>query len=273
LLEEQLLISAGVATVAVDAAVGGRIGQINVGAQPLLVPADPDRSPTISWGSFPMVPWAGRIRHGRFTFDGVEHQLERNHVDVRPGRSGEHAHAIHGTVFGRAWTVEERSDDAVSLHCSLTGALAWPFEGLARQRIEVSSGEVRCTLAVESLGHAFPAVIGWHPWFLQPTTLRFHPRAMYARDDDGITTGVLIDPVPPPWDDCFLADEPVALVYDRAEAPVVTVSSDCDHWVLFDGIAGALCVEPQSGPPDGPNVAPHVVRPGEPLTRSMRISW
>jgi aldose 1-epimerase len=271
--DEQLLIGAGRTTVLVDPAVGGRIAQITVGDQPLLIPADPARRPSIMWGSFPMAPWAGRIRHGRFTFDGVEHQLECNHSDGHPSTG---SHAIHGTVFGRAWHVERRSSDEVAMSCPLTGALAWPFAGLARQRIAVAAGEVRCELSVESLGPAFPAfpvVIGWHPWFAAPATLRFHPRAMYARDDEGIPTGTLVDPRPPPWDDCFLADEPVQLVYRRTAAAVVTVSSDCDHWVVFDGVGGALCVEPQSGPPDGPNIAPDVLAPGGRLARSMRISW
>jgi len=272
LLEEQLLIGAGTTTVAIDVAVGGRIAQITTADQPLLVAPDPARSPTITWGSFAMAPWAGRIRHGRFTVDGAVHQLQCNHTDRRPGGTGG-THAIHGTVFGRRWTVEHRAGDAVTLRCSLTGALDWPYEGVARQRIEVSPAELRCALSVESNGPAFPAVIGWHPWFLAPDALRFHPRAMYARDEEGITTGTLVDPVPPPWDDCFLADEPVGLVYHRHRAPVVTVSSDCDHWVLFDGVPGALCVEPQSGPPDGPNIAPRAVGVGQPLARSMRISW
>ena len=35
----------------------------------------------------------------------------------------------------------------------------------------------------------------------------------------------------------------------------------------------AVCVEPQTGPPDGPNLAPHVVEPGSPLSVSMVVSW
>ena len=53
----------------------------------------------------------------------------------------------------------------------------------------------------------------------------------------------------------------------------MTVTSDCDHWVVYDQPAHATCVEPQSGPPDALNVAPVVVSPGEPLTRTMTITW
>ena len=57
------------------------------------------------------------------------------------------------------------------------------------------------------------------------------------------------------------------------------LSSDCDHWVVFDLPPTTTCVEPQSGPADAPNLgdgAPgvaQVVAPGSPLRRTMTIAW
>jgi len=51
---------------------------------------DPEFRSPLAWGSYPMVPWAGRIRHGRFRFDGEEYELPINFG----------AHAIHGVGFG-----------------------------------------------------------------------------------------------------------------------------------------------------------------------------
>jgi aldose 1-epimerase len=55
---------------------GGRIGQIDVSGQPLLrdTPAPAERD-HIGWGMYPMAPWAGRIREGRFSFEGTTSQL------------------------------------------------------------------------------------------------------------------------------------------------------------------------------------------------------
>ena len=64
------------------------------------------------------------------------------------------------------------------------------------------------------------------------------------------------------WDDCFVNHRPVTLHYDRSAATAVTVTSDCDHWVVYDQPAHATCVEPQSGPPDALNVAPVLVTAG-----------
>ncbi len=51
---------------------GGRIGQIEVAGQPLLVDVpdlDSGEAHPMLWGAFPMAPWVGRIRQGRFSFE------------------------------------------------------------------------------------------------------------------------------------------------------------------------------------------------------------
>lgn len=275
-----VVLVAGDAVVEVYPEHGGRVGQVRIGDQPLLVdvPDDPSTSPMM-WGSFPMAPWAGRLREGRFTFAGRTYQLEINHRDGAgdPRRR----HSIHGTVFARPWSVDDATGTGVALSCPLDGALAWPFGGTVTQRIEVAPNGLRCELAVTVAEHPFPAVVGWHPWFRRPDRLAFRPTAMYVRDGVGIPTGATTTPQPGPWDDCFVNTEPVGLGYDRPTAAEVTVTSDCDHWVVFDQLDHATCVEPQSGPPDAFNLAGppddgnrhEVVDVTAPLRRSMTISW
>lgn len=297
----------GGVTVTVDLDIGGRIAQIDVAGRPLLW--DDRTGGALAWGSFPMAPWAGRIRNGRFRHDGVDHRLELNHEDADGSR-----HAIHGTVYTQPWTLDDLSRDDMSrdrttadcedardgvgdgvrdgvrdgvgdgactgtridLHCDLRASLGWPFAGFARQRIIVGETAVRCELAVESTGDTFPAAIGWHPWFRKPDRLSFEPTAMYARADIGLPRDELVEPAPGPWDDTFRNTAPVTLHYDgpkRSVATSVTVTSDCEDWVLFDEPAYATCVEPQSGPPDALTVRPLLVRPDAPLERWMEIAW
>jgi aldose 1-epimerase len=274
-----LTLSAGNVDLTVHPAHGARIGQITVADQPLLIdpplpielPGSKDAS-ALAWGSYPMAPWAGRIRGGRFTFEGIDHQLVVNHHD---GDREEQAHAIHGLVFDRPWDdVYDVSDTTFSA----ARALEWPFGGIARQTIVLTTHQVVLTLSVESTGQRFPAEIGWHPWFRKPARLEFSPTAMYERDEWGIPTGQLVDPPAPPWDDCFCNTDAVTLQYERPVAPAVRVESDCDHWVVYDQPAHATCVEPQSGPPDaftlaGHEFAGHIVDPDNPLRRTMTISW
>jgi galactose mutarotase-like enzyme len=51
------------------------------------------------------------------------------------------------------------------------------------------------------------------------------------------------------------------------------ISSDAEFAVVYDELEEAFCVEPQSGPPDGPNTSPHMVGPGDPLVVSTRWAW
>jgi aldose 1-epimerase len=262
-----LTLCSGDVTVTLHPDAGARIGQILVAGQPLLidVPTD-DRPHPMAWGSYPMAPWAGRIRGGRFSFAGAVHQLDINHHDGDgPGR----AHAIHGLAFDRPWHTREASDTS----CSSSLDLDWKFGGVVSQTVTVFGDRVVVTLVVESTGVPFPAEIGWHPWFRKPDRVEFAPRVMYQRDQFGLPTGTLIEPTEGPWDDCFVNTAPVGLHYDRPIAPLVRISSDCDHWVVFDEPSDATCVEPQSGPPDAYNLDPHVVDRNAPLARTMTVSW
>lgn len=266
-----VILAAGDVSAIVAPTAGGRIGQITVSGEPLLVDMAANNGHVMAWGSFPMAPWVGRVRAGQFTFDGADHQLEVNHLDGNGGPG--HSHSIHGTVFTRPWSVIDRSATAITISCPLAGALDWPFDGYAHQRIELDATQVRWSLSIDTEGDPFPAELGWHPWFRKPDHLEFFPTAMYRRDAFGIQTGELVEPTDGPWDDCFLNTEPVILHYDRLTVPQVTVSSDCDHWVVYDQPSGTTCVEPQSGPPNAFNLTAHVVDPTTPLHRTMTIAW
>ena len=284
------------ADVEIDLAAGCRIAQITVssGGERVGLLTTPDaRIPSSTgWGSFPMAPWAGRIRNGRFRFRGDDIRLELNHDDGSgvgggaieppvPAPTGpitdedRRRHSIHGTTFSRTWNVVDEDTDHIEATCSLVGALGWPFPGVARQRIMLTPRRLDVELGVEpAAGSIFPASVGWHPWFVKPERLTFHPVAMYALDPIGLPTDELVTPSPPPWDDCFVNHEPVTLHYARHVAPVVTVDSpDCDHWVVYDMPADATCVEPQSGPPDATTLRPDVATSHDPLRRTMSISW
>ena len=247
------------ATIAPDR--GGRLAQLMIDDTPLLVGSDDlgGDPPPIGWGSFPMVPWAGRIRHGRFTFEGVEHQLPINLDD----------HAIHGFGFTSGWETASTDEGSAEIRLSLPTDEAWPFGGTVTQRFETDDSGITTTMEVTATERSFPVSIGWHPWFRKPTSIGFSPTAMYPRDDDHIALPDVV-PVPNgPWDDCFVNTEPVTLRVDGIE---VRVTSDCDHWVVFDERSYSTCVEPQTGPPDAFNIAVRRLEPGQSMGAWYRIA-
>lgn len=251
----------------VDAAAGGRLAQLRVDGVAVLVGYDdvPDglreadgRPSPKAWGSYPMVPWAGRIRHGRFTFRGQDHAL--------PANDG--PHAIHGVGFDSRWELTVAEPTFVRLELAMPTDERWPFGGHVVQEISLTLAGVLLRMEATAGDRAMPATIGWHPWFRKPDRLDFRPTAMFRRDEEGIAVGELVEVPPGPWDDCFRNTLPVELSIEDVE---LRVTSDCPCWTVFDAWPHATCVEPQTGPPDSFTIAPHALEPGESLTAWCRI--
>jgi aldose 1-epimerase len=269
-------LRAGAAHCTISPDEGGRLASLYVEGTPLLIerPRDGSDPDPMSWGSYPMAPWAGRVRRGRFSFGGKDHQLP---INLAP-------HAIHGTVFTRPWHVDLVEGDAVTMSSNFGST--WPLGGFASQIITLAPNQIRCELAVTATTHVMPAVVGWHPWFVKPHSASLRFGQMYLRDGDGIPTGEMVSPTPGPWDDCFIEPlGPIALLYRTQDHQplIVQITSDCDHWLIYDQPHHATCVEPQSAPPDAFNlneVSSHqpgdiatVLHAGETLRRTMHINW
>ncbi len=249
------------AGVTVEPAFGGRLSSCLVDGIELLWQPDgemPGSSHPFGWGSFVMAPYAGRIRFGQLNFGGTVHPLA---VTMPP-------HAIHGTVYDAVWRVDAVSsvnaDGRSSAWCDLSCDLGpgWPFRGTVHQRIELveaasaGTGSIVQHVRVDAID-TMPVTLGWHPWFprvLQgasgPLEWSFDRTGvqMFRRDQDGITVAEMVDIPPAPWDDCFAG---VGTVTVRWPGLIqLTVEHDCPVVVLFDGLDHAVCVEPQTGPPD-----------------------
>lgn len=256
-------LASGSARCAISPADGGRIATLSAFGRELLTPVHDEaiggaRHPR-DWGCFPMAPWVGRLGHGAFDFDGVTHRVPRNLGD----------HALHGTVFDRAWDIVDAAATTATLRCALGDR--WPLGGSAEHTISLDDDRLRCVLTVTAADGPMPAEVGWHPWFLRPDQARLAFAGMLRRGPDGLPTGEVVEPTPGPWDDCFVRPT-AALELIHADL-VVTIASDCDHWGVYDEQRDAVCVEPQSGPPDAFSIAPCRLAAGETLTRWMTISW
>lgn len=255
-------VSIGRGALAVDIApeAGGRIAQIRHDGVAQLVGHGAGTDGVIAWGCYPMVPWAGRVRHGRFESEGHRHRLPLNLGD----------HAIHGVGFAMPWRLEMLGEDAAELSLALPQDRYWPFGGSAMQRIEVGERHIRLTLSATAGERAMPVTIGWHPWFRKPDRLDFQPRMIYPRDADGIATRPLEAPTAGPWDDCFINDRPVTV---ERGGQRIRMTSDCMHWVVFDAAPHATCVEPQSGPPDAFNLEPMLLAPRTSVEAWFLLEW
>lgn len=243
----------GSLTTTIDSAAGGRIASFEIDGREILVTG---ARGTYDWGLYPMVPYAGRVRDAQFVFDNRVHRLPV----VTNG------HALHGTVMHRQWSCESSTSTEATLTVDLGDD--WPFPATCTHTVTLLPDRLRCVLTVRA-GETMPVQIGWHPWFCTPNSVDTSFSAMLERDADGITTDRRVDPSEPPVDDCFL--EPNAWPRVHFTDATVEIASDCPFWVRFDAPFGDVCIEPQSGPPNGINTSPLVIDAGGSFTRWMEL--
>lgn len=143
---EEITLAAGDAEVVLAPGNGGRVAGLRVGGVELLRQGE-------RFGCFPMVPWCGRIRDGRFRDGGSVQQMPLN---APP-------HAIHGTTREGAWRVASHGDTEAVLTYDLVEP--WPYPGRVTQVATLSPDALTLTMSVEAYDSSFPAQIGWHPWF------------------------------------------------------------------------------------------------------------
>lgn len=266
MINNMITLSSSNVEIVIDAEHGARLSSVRFGETEVLVPRTNDDS--FSWGCYPMAPWAGRTRNGIFDYQGTSVQLPINSAP----------HAIHGFVHDATWQVVNTLPTSATLRVDLDQR--WPFAGWVEHRISVDSTSVNMQLSVHATEHndetiAMPAQVGWHPWFVRPVQLEAEFKTMYIRDSDGIAGAQRTlqehDVMHRQLDDCF-TDAVAAPLLKYDNGLVVRLESDCSHWVVYNEPSHAICVEPQSGPPNGLNSEPLVVSPDHPLMRYFRMT-
>lgn len=260
----RVTLATGAATAVVDPSAGGRIAGLTVDGLDLILR---EGFGEIAWGAYPMVPWAGRLRDGRFDWRGATIEVERT---MPP-------HAIHGTALYGPWSVRESDASSVTLEVGL--APRWPLGGHAVHHVELAAAELRATLEVHAGREPMPAIVGWHPWFPRRLArggeleLELHADGMLERGPDHLPTGSVVPPSSGPWDDAFVgvARSPRLRWPGAAE---VTIHSDAAVWVVYTEQPHAIAVEPQTGPPNGLGTGEAaLVEPGRPLVATMTLAW
>lgn len=222
---------------------GGRWTSLRVGDLELLTSQEmSDADPATLSGCFPMAPYAGRVRDASLTWRGRTYALPPS---APP-------HAIHGLVHDQAWQVVRSDAGSVGLDVAL--GPRWPFAGRVRQELALHPDRLEADLVVTA-EQDMPVWVGYHPWFARrlargaAVRLEVPATRQWVRGPDGLPTGQVTALGPGPYDDCLEGlDGPPRLVWPGALA--LELQAATDTWVVFDERPGAVCVEPQTAPPD-----------------------
>lgn len=255
--------------VVVDLDEGARGMEWTVGGQQLLAHYG-DRP--IEHGMYPMAPWAGRIRGNSVEWNGHVHPLPVTHDPW----------AIHGTALSQRALVLELMQDTheARLVARIDEHPGWPWPMAVDIGWHLRPRELTTTITVHAHADPFPAVVGWHPWFRRQLdvggALELSMRATerLVRGADHLPTGEVAPYAAGegPFDDAFRVPDGRATV-SWPGVLAVDIASDSDWYVVFDELASCVCVEPQSGPPDGLRSAdgsrgnwggPAIASPGSP---------
>ena len=105
---------------------------------------------------FPLIPYAGRLREGRFRFAGTEYQFPLNAAPER--------HSSHGDGWTRPWDLTHL--DRRTAIMTLRADDSAPLQYESTQSISVNSQRLRIVLSCRNAGpHSIPSGLGLHPYF------------------------------------------------------------------------------------------------------------
>lgn len=140
---------------------GGSVAWFRKDGIDILRPASPppagERWNPLDTAAFPLFPFSGRIREGRFGWNGRDIRLPANFPPER--------HAIHGQSWQAAWTATQAGPCSATLTYQHKAG-DWPWSYLAEQRFVLSPGGLSLDLSLTNQSNeAMPAGIGWHPYF------------------------------------------------------------------------------------------------------------
>ena len=262
-------LRSGQVSALVDPRNGGRLVSLCLAGTEIIGAAPAGEGLPASWfqGCFPMAPYAGRLRHGRFEFEGEGYAVPLN--------AGEDS--AHGLVDDVPWSVVSRSGSALVLSVKL-GA-RWPFGGRVDQAFHLTKSGLTVTLTASNETRPMPAALGFHPWFRRDAntgglaSYSVRPRLRFAPDENGSPRVPTPDLGVRPWDDVFTGlEEPPTIRWPNG--PTLRIRSSSDIWIVYERLPEAFCIEPITAPPDslGTDRAA-IVRPGEPLVLKMGLSW
>ena len=258
-------LAAGDQAITLDLNLGGRATSWRVGDLELLGARDDQ---LISYGMYPMAPWAGRLRNNRCEIAGDEHEFPANFGPW----------AIHGTLYLNPVEVVEQADSEVLLRY----LSAPPFHCTIEIRWRLSASSLQTTLQVSTNDESLPAVVGWHPWFNRqlahgaPAQWDLPDARMAIRGGDYLPNGQLVDLVEqtPAVDDAFFVAGCAATLRWPGALRLDVVNTH-PWFVIYDEPESYVLLEPQTGPPNGSNtpiVGERITaRVGQPLT--MVTDW
>ncbi len=141
---------------AVVTEVGAGLRALTRGGRHLIETYEADVVPPRGMGAV-LVPWPNRTAHGRWSWNGAEHQLALTEPTA--------GNAIHGLLRHVLYRVGETTADAITLHAVVPQQPGWPVPLATAVRFAVDGEGLTVTHTVHNVGtEPVPFGVGAHPY-------------------------------------------------------------------------------------------------------------
>lgn len=223
-----------------------------------------------------LIPFPGRVRDGRYSFDGRQFELECN--------DKEGPNAIHGFVRSLPWQVQDVHANKVTFEIRIDAETyagrGYPFSLAISVMYDLVVSGLTCTFTVKNEGQqAAPVGVGFHPYFTVGTSkideaeVRIPGAAYVEFNERLVPTGRVLSATGTPWDHrrfrkigqqrfnhCYLQlerdtqgmataslrhtarDRAIDITMDHAFSAVVVYTGDA----IADAPRAALAIEPMT---------------------------
>ncbi len=236
-------------------------------------------------GTFPLLPFASRIRNGAFQYLGKTVRLAANNLPE--------VHAIHGHGWQGVWSVHRQTETSVVLEFVYEGG-DWPWSYMACQTVQLQEMVLEISLQITNCSQEpMPVGFGLHPYFplTQECRVDLQVSHEWLLDDelmsdrrvscaDRFTNGVKparvrLDNVYDGWDGMARITWP-----ENGHCLAIAADSVFARLVAYSPGETYFCMEPVSNVPDAFNImargeAHHgvsIIESGEQLSGCVRFS-
>lgn len=213
-----------------------------------------------------LVPFAGRIRKGEYTWEGKKYTLPKN----------KEGNAIHGFLKDKDLEVKKNTEDSIELE-GLLDSPGYPSKLQANLEYKISKNGFSADCKVSNVGDsACPLYAGFHPYFLAQNWQIRHDCDIDKLEmkDDFFPTGRVEKfdfnkksySSETNFDTCFYF--PCDLSLQTKSYGLKITKKNMPYLVVYDGKWAeekSVAMEPYSAPPDAFNnlIALTVLSPGE----------
>ncbi len=178
--------------------VGASLRSLEHGGRPLVVAFAADELRPVFRG-VTLAPWPNRVVDGRYTFDGVEQQLDLSEPD--------RGHALHGLLGWTDWEVGETTGSSVELSTELAPSGGYPHRLALTCTYALSDAGLTQTVTARTLHDRAPYGTSAHPYLtaggarLDTCTLTLPADRYVATEGERLLPAGEQDAAAAPWPD------------------------------------------------------------------------